>query len=82
MRSKVLLVSIAFAEMTVSIGAELIRNRSGGGSIAELNAALAATDPELLCHVVDRLRSAGNAAFKSRAYGGRPSILTMHFYSM
>ena len=33
-------------------------------------AVLAATDPKLLRHVLDQLRSGGNAAFKSRRYGG------------
>lgn len=55
----------------MSIGPELMPKGGSSEAIAELNAALAAADPKFLCHVVDRLRSAGNAAFKSRAYGGQ-----------
>ena len=33
-------------------------------------AVLPTTDPKLLRHVLDQLRSAGNAAFKSRRYRG------------
>ena len=56
--------------MTVSTGSQVIEVLQDNENIANIKAALAITDPKVLCHVVDRLRSAGNAAFKSRDYAG------------
>ena len=48
------------------------------GISRELKAVLAATDPKLLRHVLDQLRSAGNAAFKSRRYRGTRPFVNMY----
>lgn len=56
--------------MTVSTGSQVIEVLQDNKNIANIKAALVVTDPKVLCHIVDRLRSAGNAAFKSRDYAG------------
>jgi len=74
---------LGIACMTVSTGTQVIEVLQNNENIANINAALAATDPKVLCHVVDRLRSAGNAAFKSRDYAGnsREQLLSLQCIS-
>lgn len=38
--------------------------------VPDPSAVLEKADPKVLRHVVDRLRSAGNTAFRERQYGG------------
>lgn len=61
--------------MTVRPKMEEAESNPLSGISRDPKAVLAATDPKLLRHVLDQLRSAGNAAFKSRRYRGpRPSV--------
>ena len=56
--------------MTVRPRMEGAESAALGNVSKDPKAVLAETDPKLLRHVLDQLRSAGNAAFKSRQYRG------------
>ena len=75
---------VHIAQMTVSIVPKTSFNSDRNGFDPDAKAALAAVDPQFLGHVVDRLRSAGNAAFKNRAYGGQssPDVLNILVFTL